>query len=175
MRSVNHYNAPAAQRRILERILAALKPGGHLATQNLSGPSAAYCAMVSTIARLTELGRVAVDSEVPHIAYDDEFNGFMIDAGFADVGVVGRVPEIEVGPAYYWARFNGLQHKASLDDHDVHAVIHERQRAYMARANAIIDDYRATAPGDDAAPLRPLGRSWVVPLWYPVHVGRWPS
>lgn len=177
MRSVNHYNAPDAQRRILERCLAALKPGGWCISQNLSGPSEAYCRLASDLSRIPELGRVDEQQDRPHITSQAEFNGFMEDVGFANVRVAGLAPDIIIGPAYYWARFNGKAHAEAVSRNDAASLeaLREREQHYLRRANELIDAFLVAAAPGEAGLIKQAGSSYSMPLHFPIHMGRCPA
>ena len=177
MRSVNHYNAPDAQRRILERCLASLKPGGWCVSQNLSGPSETYCRLASDLSRFPELGRGDEQQDRPHITSQAEFNGFMERLGFADVHVTGLAPDILIGPAYYWARFNGKAQEEAFSNGDEAALasLREREQRYLHRSNAEIDAFLASAPRGEVALIEQVGSSYSMPLHFPIHMGRCPA
>jgi hypothetical protein len=177
MRSVNHYNAPQAQQRILERCLASLKPGGWCVSQNLSGPSEDYCRLASDLSRIPELGRVDEQQDRPHITSQAEFNGFMKGVGFDDVRVAGLAPDIIIGPAYYWVRFNGKAQAEAVSHSDAASleVLREREQHFLRRANEMIETFMASAPPGEAALIEQVDSSYSMPLHFPIHLGRCPA
>jgi hypothetical protein len=177
MRSVNHYNDIEAQQRIVDGAFAALKAGGFLVSQNLSGPTDGYCRMTSALSKLPSLGRVEGEADVPHMTSEAEFNGMMTRAGFADVRVAGHAPDIEIGPEYYWARFNAHRRDAAVAAGETSAEgeTDARHQRYLAEANAVIERFLGEAGADEASRFRHTASSYVLPLSFPVHVGRKPG
>jgi SAM-dependent methyltransferase len=177
MRSVNHYNDIDGQRRILERIFAALKAGGFLVSQNLSGPTDRYCRLASALSKLPSLGRVEDAGDVPHMTSEAEFDGLMMRAGFADVRVAGHAPDIDIGPEYYWARFNAHRREQAIAAGDTAAVgeIDGRHQRYLSEANALIERFLGEADTDEASRFSHTASSYVLPLSFPIHVGRKPG
>jgi SAM-dependent methyltransferase len=176
MRSVNHYNDIEAQQRIVDAIFAALKAGGFLVSQNLSGPTDRYCRMTSALSKLPSLGRVEGEADVPHMTSEAEFDGLMTRAGFADVHVAGHAPDIRIGPEYYWARFNAHRREAAVAAGDGEAVgeIDARHQRYLAEANALIERFLGEAGVDETSRIRHGASSYEMPLSFPIHVGRKP-
>ena len=173
MRSVNHYNDIEAQQRIVDGAFDALKAGGFLVSQNLSGPSDRYCRMTSALSKLPSLGRVDSAGDVPHMTAEPEFDALMTRAGFSDVHVAGHAPDIQIGPEYYWARFNAHRREAALAAGDDIAVgeIDARHRRYLAEANAVIERFLGKAGADETSRFRHTASSCVLPLSFPIHVG----
>jgi hypothetical protein len=174
MRSVNHYNSIPVQQRIVDDAYAALADGGFLVSQNLSGPSAGYCRLASQLSKFPSLGRVEEDQDAPHITSEEEFTALMEQAGFSDIRIAGYAPAIEVGPAWYWARFNDHRLEAALaagDSAEV-AAIDRRQGAYFREANAAISAFLETASKAEAAPIRQKDGNHTMDLSFPVFVGR---
>jgi hypothetical protein len=173
MRSVNHYNDIEAQQRIVDGAFDALKAGGFLVSQNLSGPSDRYCRMTSTLSKLPSLGRVDSAGDAPHMTAEPEFDALMTRAGFSDVHVAGHAPDIQIGPEYYWARFNAHRREAAVAAGDETAVgeIDARHQRYLAEANDLIERFLGEADTDEASRLRHAASSYVLPLSFPIHVG----
>jgi SAM-dependent methyltransferase len=177
MRSVNHYNDIEAQQRIVDVTYRTLKAGGFLVSQNLSGPTDRYCRMTSALSKLPSLGRVEGIKDVPHMTSEAEFNALMARAGFADVHVAGYAPNIQIGPEYYWARFNAHRHEAAVAEDENGAVgeINARHQRYLAEANAVIERFLGEAGADEASRIRHTASSYALPLSFPIHVGRKPG
>ena len=157
--------------------MSCLKPGGRDVSQNLSGPSGAYCQLASWLSKMPELGRIEDNLDHPHITAQDEFNGFMQEVGFTGIGVAGPAPEITISPGYYWARFHGKAQAAAARDGD-HAVIEglrEREALYLKRANREIETFLAAARPDEAALINRTGVSWTMTLEFPIHLGQHPA
>ena len=176
MRSVNHYNDIEAQQRIVDAIFAALKAGGFLVSQNLSGPTDRYCRMTSALSKLPSLGRVEGEADVPHMTSEAEFDGLMTRAGFEGIHVAGHAPDIIIGPEYYWARINAHRREAALAAGDGEAVgeIDARHQRYLAEANALIERFLGEAGVDETSRIRHGASSYEMPLSFPIHVGRKP-
>jgi len=173
MRSVNHYNDIEAQQHIVDGAYRALRAGGFLVSQNLSGPTDHYCRMTSALSRLPSLWRVEGAGDVPHMTSEAEFNALMTRAGFTDVRVAGHAPDIEIGPEYYWARFNAHRREAAeaAGDRNTVGEIDARHRRYLAEANALIERFLGEAGADEASRFRHAASSYVLPLSFPIHVG----
>ena len=176
MRSVNHYNDIETQQRIIDGAFAALKAGGFLVSQNLSGPTDRYCRMTSALSKLPSLGRVEGEGDVPHMTSEAEFNGLMNRAGFDGVRAAGHAPDIVIGPEYYWARFNTRRREAAVAAGNDAAVdeFDARHQRYVAEANDIIERFLSEAGADEASRIRHTAGSYVMPLSFPIHVGRKP-
>ncbi|MGH6899799.1 MAG: class I SAM-dependent methyltransferase [Geminicoccaceae bacterium] len=174
MRSVNHYNDMATQQRIIDAAFRALKAGGYLVSQSLSGPTERYCRLASQLSKLPILGRVEGEKDEPHITSETEFTTLMERAGFSGIRVLGYAPAIEIGPEYYWARFNLHRREAAEAADDATAVraIDERHRAYVQLANRAIGDFLREASHDESVRIRRTRSSYVVPLTFPIFVGR---
>ncbi len=177
MRSVNHYNDIEAQQRIVDVTYRTLKSGGFLVSQNLSGPTDRYCRLASALSKLPALGRVEGAGDIPHMTSEAEFDSLMTQAGFVDVHVAGHAPDIPIGPEYYWARFNAHRREAAVVTGDETAVgeIDARHPRYLAEANALIERFLDEAGADEASRFRRTASSYVLPLSFPIHVGRKPG
>jgi len=171
MRSVNHYNDIETQQRIINVIHNSLKAGGGLVSQNLSGPTDHYCRLASSLSKLTSLGRVEGEADIPHMTSEAEFNALMMRSGFVDIHVAGYAPDIIIGPEYYWARFNANHHETAGDSAAV-AEIDARHQLYLGEANALIEQFLGEADADEAARFSNTASSYVLPLSFPIHVGR---
>ena len=177
MRSVNHYNDIEAQQRIVDGAYRTLRAGGFLVSQNLSGPTDRYCRLASALSKLPSLGRVEDAGDVPHMTSEAEFDGLMKRAGFEGVRVAGHAPAIVIGPEYYWARFNAHRREAAEAAGDDAAVseIDTRHQRYLAEANALIERFLGEAGAAEASRFRHAASSYVLPLSFPIHVGRKPA
>ena len=176
MRSVNHYNSLVVQQEILDDIYQNLKPGGVLASQNLSGPSGRFCDLCSQLTQVPSLGRVTDQKDVPHMASEPEFSLLMERASFQDIRVAGYAPEIPIAPALYWARFNG-QAQADAEaagDQAALGAIEERRRRYMAEAHTLIAEFLKDANRAEAAMIAPTEVSYDVYMTFPIFMGRRP-
>ena len=176
MRSVNHYNTLARQQDLVGDIFRSLKPGGYLASQNLSGPSGRFCDLCSRLTQFPSLGRIKEPGDAPHMASEPEFTLLMERAGFRDIRVAGYAPEIPVGPALYWARFNG-QAQADAEaagDQAALSELAERRAAYMAQTGDMIATFLADANRAEAAMIEAAEGSYQVYMTFPIFVGRRP-
>ena len=174
MRSVNHYNALPVQQRIVNAALMALVDDGYLVSQNLSGPSERYCQLASQLSKIPALGRVDADRDEPHMTSEAEFVALMQKAGFEGIRVAGYAPLIEVGPTWYWNRFNE-QHRelamAASDSGEVEAI-DERREVYFREANEAISTFLETATATESASIRRTEDSFTLDLNFPIFVGR---
>ncbi|MEM7225690.1 MAG: class I SAM-dependent methyltransferase [Pseudomonadota bacterium] len=176
MRSVNHYNTLSVQQEILDDIFRDLKPGGLLASQNLSGPSGRYCVLCSRLTQFPSLGRIKGQVDLPHMTSEPDFTLMMERAGFAEIRVAGYAPEIPIGPEIYWARFNAkaqtdaeaVGDKAALD------ALAARRATYLAETAALIGDFLSDANRAEAAMIEPTECSYQVYMTYPIFTGRRP-
>jgi len=174
MRSVNHYNAMSVQQQIVDAAFSALSEGGWLISQNLSGPSEAYCRLASQLSKFTELGRIEVDRGEPHIASGEEFIDLMECAGFEEIRIAGYAPSIQIGPDWYWERFNYQLRKTAVEAGDAAGVrsIDERRRVYFEEANEAIAAFLENASEAEAAPIDWTEHAFTLDLSFPVFVGR---
>jgi hypothetical protein len=97
----------------------------------------------------------------------------MTRAGFSDVHVAGHAPDIQIGPEYYWARFNAHRREAAVAAGDETAVgeTDARHQRYLAEANDLIERFLDEAGADEASRIRHMSSSYVLPLSFPIHVG----
>ena len=174
MRSVNHYSSLSLQKDILNNIHRALKPGGVLVSQNLSGPSDAYCRLASGLSRIEALGRVVNHPDTPHMSSEKEFMGLLEASGFKDMEVFGYAHTIKVSPLYYWTRFNGHHYDAAKASADIAtlAALEKQRQIYLQRAKQLIEDFLDQASDVERQLIRADGASYIVTLTFPVFGGR---